>query len=139
MKAYRYIRNGESLSLDEKACTGCGLCLEVCPHAVFGMVGAAETAAVRGPGGISGGASGAAAPASGRKARIDDRGLCMECGACAMNCPAGAIAVKSGVGCAAAIIIGKLRGTAPDCGGCCGAEEGGESHSRSRRSTTGCC
>jgi hypothetical protein len=48
----------------------------------------------------------------------------MECGACSLNCPAAAITVSAGVGCAAAIIIGKLRGTAPTCGGdsCCGGE-----------------
>jgi hypothetical protein len=49
----------------------------------------------------------------------------MECGACARNCPARAITVSAGVGCAAAIIKGKLSGTAPSCdcgsgGACCG-------------------
>jgi hypothetical protein len=47
----------------------------------------------------------------------------MECGACAMNCQTGAVTVKSGVGCAAGIINGLLRGTEPTCdcgsGGCC--------------------
>ncbi len=120
MRAYRYIRNGESLSLDQKACVGCGLCVEVCPHAVFAMDGGAETVGGRSPGG----SAGASAPAFSRKVRIDDRSLCMECGACAMNCPAGALSVKAGVGCAAAIILGKLRGTAPDCGACCATGDG---------------
>ncbi|MBW8010315.1 MAG: hypothetical protein FVQ83_03600 [Chloroflexi bacterium] len=33
----------------------------------------------------------------------------MECGACQMNCPFGAIQVDSGVGCAQAIIAAALR------------------------------
>jgi len=49
-----------------------------------------------------------------------DRDACMECGACARNCPTGALSVKAGVGCAAAIIVGALRGTEPTCG--CGSE-----------------
>jgi NAD-dependent dihydropyrimidine dehydrogenase PreA subunit len=99
MIEYRYLKNGESLSILSQSCVGCGACLEVCPHGVLEMAG-----------GI---------------AAIRDRGLCMECGACARNCPAGAIAVKAGVGCAAAIILGKLRGGEPSCdcgsgGACCG-------------------
>ena len=35
---------------------------------------------------------------------------CMECGACALNCPVQAIAVQSGVGCAWAMIGAALRG-----------------------------
>jgi ferredoxin len=38
------------------------------------------------------------------KARIVDFNGCMECGACATNCPSNAITVTPGVGCAAAII-----------------------------------
>ncbi len=90
----RYIDGVVSLKLDESACVGCRLCTLVCPHAVFEMVD--------------------------RKAVIRDRDACMECGACAMNCAAGAITVEAGVGCAAAIINGWLRGTEPDCDvGCC--------------------
>jgi NAD-dependent dihydropyrimidine dehydrogenase PreA subunit len=96
---YRYLKNGESLSIRGDSCTGCGACLQVCPHGVLEL--------------------------RDRKAAIRDRGLCMECGACARNCPAGAITVSAGVGCAAAIIKGKLSGTAPSCdcgsnGACCG-------------------
>ena len=101
MTEYRYLKNGGSLSICADSCTGCGDCVEVCPHGVIELRGAS--------------------------AEIRDRELCMECGACARNCPAGAIAVTAGVGCAAAIIIGKLRGTTPtcDCGpgagsSCCG-------------------
>ena len=99
MIEYRYLKNGESLSVCGDSCTGCGACLEVCPHGVLEL--------------------------RDRKAMIRDRGLCMECGACARNCPAHAITVSAGVGCAAAIIKGKLSGKAPSCdcgsnGACCG-------------------
>ncbi len=93
-----YIRNGESLALDPARCRGCRQCIEVCPHAVFAM-------------------------ADGHSS-IKDRGACMECGACARNCMGGAITVKAGVGCAAAIIGGMLRGTAPTCGGSAGSSCG---------------
>lgn len=73
-----YLLSGHSLVLDQALCNGCGRCVEVCPHAVFSV--------------------------DARKAVIARRGDCMECGACRMNCPLGAIAVSSGVGCAAAII-----------------------------------
>lgn len=91
-----YLKNGGTLALEAGSCIGCGACVDVCPHAVFRIE------------------SGTAA--------IARRGQCMECGACARNCPVAAISVTTGVGCAAAIIIGKLRGTAPNCGGdsCCG-------------------
>lgn len=102
---YRYIMNGRSLTLDEDRCTGCGICREVCPHRVFS---------------ISGGES---SPKS-KKAVIANRKLCMECGACALNCPNEAIAVNKGVGCAAAIIGGILKGGEPDCGCGCDAKTG---------------
>jgi NAD-dependent dihydropyrimidine dehydrogenase PreA subunit len=95
----RYLRNGESLTLDRGLCRGCRQCIEVCPHAVFAM--------------------------DGGRSSIRDRGACMECGACAKNCASGAITVRAGVGCATAIIGGMLRGTEPTCGGsagtCCGS------------------
>jgi ferredoxin len=99
-----YIRNGETLALNAGLCTGCGACVEVCPHGVFEIRGAA--------------------------AEVVRREGCMECGACARNCSPGAITVRVGVGCAAAIIGGMLRGTAPQCG--CGDEGKG-------RSSTSCC
>jgi NAD-dependent dihydropyrimidine dehydrogenase PreA subunit len=99
MIEYRYLKNGESLSIRGDTCTGCGECLRVCPHGVLELRDG--------------------------KAAIRDRALCMECGACARNCPALAISVSAGVGCAAAIIKGKLTGTTPSCdcgsdGACCG-------------------
>ena len=78
----RYLLNGHSLTLNADLCNGCGRCEEVCPHAVFRVTN--------------------------RKAAIVDREACMECGACRMNCALNAIAVSSGVGCAAAV-IGALR------------------------------
>ncbi len=96
---FRYVRNGDSLSINEQKCTGCGICLEVCPHAVLKI--------------------------EGKKASVTDRKRCMECGACAKNCPFAAITVNTGVGCAAAIINGILKGTSPDCGCGCGDDTTG--------------
>lgn len=89
MPKLRYLPDVVTLTLDESQCDGCGMCMKVCPHAVFAM--------------------------DQRKAHIVERDACMECGACAKNCPTGAIAVSAGVGCVAAIIKGALTGTEPDC------------------------
>ncbi len=94
----KYIENVNTLRFDPVKCIGCGRCVDVCPHAVFTMVD--------------------------RKAQLIDSNACMECGACKKNCPAAAIEVREGVGCAYAIVIGKLKGTEPSCGcseetGCC--------------------
>ena len=94
MKTIQNLRNVATLKLDTDLCTGCGLCVDVCPHAVFEI--------------------------SNRKARIVDIDDCMECGACAINCQFDAISVKSGVGCAAGIINGILNNTEPSCD-CSGA------------------
>lgn len=85
-----YPLNGSTLTLDTAVCTRCGACVDVCPHAVF---------AVDRDG-----------------ARIVNRDGCMECGACARNCPVAAIAVRPGVGCAGAILRGRIRRRAPACG-----------------------
>ncbi len=86
----RYLESVITLKYDPTLCNGCAMCLAVCPHAVFRM--------------------------ENKRAVLADRGACMECGACAKNCEPGAIAVRSGVGCAAAIIAGKVAGTQPTCG-----------------------
>jgi len=78
-----------TLRYDSGRCTGCEMCWTVCPHGVF--------------------------TGEGRKARLARLAECMECGACALNCPAGAIAVESGVGCAAAIIKSVLTGSKVAC------------------------
>jgi len=89
----RYIPDVVTLELAEDACTGCGSCVQVCPHGVF------EVRAGR--------------------AWIVERDACMECGACVRNCAFGALSVDAGVGCAAGIIAGWLRGTEPTCGSDC--------------------
>jgi ferredoxin len=88
----RYLENVVTLEYDPAKCTGCEKCLEICPHAIFSM-----------------GEDG--------KARMGDRDLCIECGACMLNCPFGAIMVRPGVGCAYAIMLSALRGKpVPVCG-----------------------
>jgi len=95
--ALRYLKNVTTLSFTIERCTGCGRCMEVCPHGVFDLEGG--------------------------KARIVERDLCMECGACALNCQVEALAVNAGVGCAAAIIKSWFTGGEPSCdcngGDCC--------------------
>jgi NAD-dependent dihydropyrimidine dehydrogenase PreA subunit len=98
MNGFVYLPDVVTLELDPALCNGCRMCLNVCPHAVFGF--------------------------SNKKAVILHKDLCMECGACAMNCPQEAIRVKSGVGCAAGVLNGLIRGTEPTCdcgsgGECC--------------------
>jgi NAD-dependent dihydropyrimidine dehydrogenase PreA subunit len=84
-----------TLHYDPKLCTGCKLCSAVCPHGVFA--------------------------ANGGQAHLARPEACMECGACQLNCQAGAIRVDSGVGCAAAMIWAALRGRKQaTCGGDCG-------------------
>jgi ferredoxin len=72
MQDFRYLEDVATLVLDEQKCIGCGLCTEVCPHAVFEI--------------------------QEKKAQIVDFNACMECGACVSNCPADAISVSPGVG-----------------------------------------
>ena len=85
----RYYADVIRLELDESKCVNCKMCIEVCPHEVFAVK---EDQVV-----------------------IADRGACMECGACDLNCPANAIKAGRGVGCAAGIIRGKLGGKDACC------------------------
>ncbi|MEK6698799.1 MAG: mercury methylation ferredoxin HgcB [Nitrospirota bacterium] len=96
----KYLANVATLQYAPDKCTGCGRCVEVCPQGVFVL--------------------------RQKLAAVTDKDLCMECGACAMNCEFGAISVNSGVGCAAALINSMVTGRPPSCGcdstaaGCCG-------------------
>lgn len=84
-----YLKGVSTLRLEDSSCIGCGMCINVCPHEVFILKDS--------------------------KVEIIDKDRCMECGACARNCPVSAIGVKSGVGCAYAIIVGRLKGSEPNC------------------------
>lgn len=88
-----------TLQYHEEKCINCRRCTEVCPHGVF--------------------AEGAT------HAELMYPTRCMECGACALNCPVQAIEVQSGVGCARAMISAALRGKDMDSGECsCGGDAG---------------
>ncbi len=89
MKDFRYIKNVATLKLDSQKCTGCGECVEVCPHKVLSL--------------------------GDKKVEIVDKDACMECGACALNCPFKALSVTPGVGCAAYIISGWFNGKDKAC------------------------
>jgi len=86
-----YLKDVVTLRLDQKKCTGCGMCLLVCPHAVLRLTNG--------------------------KVEIANRDACMECGACTKNCPFEALNVRSGVGCATAVINSVLGRKKASC--CC--------------------
>lgn len=73
-----YLKDVTTLAVSAEACTGCGVCLEVCPRTVFRL--------------------------EAKKAVIGSRDACIECGACARNCAFDALSVRAGVGCANALI-----------------------------------
>lgn len=95
-----YLNNVVTLKLAAEKCTGCGMCLEVCPQAVFRM--------------------------NGRHVEFRDRDACIECGACSRNCPFGAVTVDAGVGCAAAMINVLLGRTDQPCCGESGCSPSGK-------------
>ena len=55
---------------------------------------------------------------NGREAVLAEPQRCMECGACMVNCPTGAIEVESGVGCASAIMYAAITGKKEATCGC---------------------
>lgn len=85
----KYLANVASIEIFPAKCTGCGMCVEVCPHEVFIL--------------------------DDKRAKILDRDRCMECGACVNNCRFGALSVEKGVGCAAALINSMITGGEPSC------------------------
>jgi len=87
---FRYLKDVVTLQLDAAKCTGCGICVQVCPRDVLMF--------------------------ENDKAVITDRDACNECGACSRNCPFEAVFVRAGVGCVYAVLYGKLKGTEPQCG-----------------------
>jgi NAD-dependent dihydropyrimidine dehydrogenase PreA subunit len=90
----RYLSGVATLKLDREKCTGCGRCVEVCPRRVLVL--------------------------REKRAEIESRDDCIECGACECNCAFGAVTVRSGVGCAQALFTAMLTGGEPVCG--CGGE-----------------
>ncbi len=110
-----YLKDVVTLRLDRKKCVGCGMCLLVCPHAVLSLTNG--------------------------QIEIASRDACMECGACVRNCPAEALYVRSGVGCAAAVINSMLGRKESSC--CCTVDSEGRSNDPSACSPdakrTECC
>ncbi len=111
MESLIYLKDVVTLQLDHDKCVGCGMCLIVCPHAVFSM--------------------------NNGSARIENRDACMECGACAQNCPAEAVRVQAGVGCAAAVINTALGRESSSC--CCIIEQEETLEDSCSNSKSGCC
>ena len=89
MHRQAYLKNVSTLRVEEKKCIGCGMCVTVCPHEVLNLTNGTV--------------------------QVVDRDACMECGACAVNCPSQALYVKSGVGCAAAVISSALGRKRSEC------------------------
>jgi NAD-dependent dihydropyrimidine dehydrogenase PreA subunit len=55
-----------------------------------------------------------------RKAVVADQGACIECGACAINCPVNAIRVQTGAGCATGVLLGAIGKGGECCSSGCG-------------------
>lgn len=82
------------VTIDREKCTGCGICLDVCPHECLALDRE-------------------------KRCYLAKPKQCMECGACSLNCPAQAIADESGdsCGCFSYILSEELFGAGK---GCCG-------------------
>ena len=77
-----YLSN--TLEFNQELCNNCKMCSIVCPHAVFER--------------------------KNKTVYMVRPENCMECGACQLNCPMGAVTVESGVGCATAMMYAALTG-----------------------------
>ncbi len=66
------------ITLDARLCTGCKVCVRICPHGVLAL--------------------------QDNRAALVAEQRCIECGACMLNCAARAIHVTKGTGCLVAII-----------------------------------
>lgn len=69
----QYLPGVAQIDFSADKCINCGICIDVCPHAVFDWL-------------------------DDNRVGIVNQNRCMECGACAMNCPVNAVNVKAGVG-----------------------------------------
>jgi NAD-dependent dihydropyrimidine dehydrogenase PreA subunit len=110
-----YLKDVVTLKLNREKCIGCGMCLLVCPRAVLSLTNG--------------------------KIEIANRDACMECGACTRNCPAEALNVRSGVGCAVAVVNAMLGRKKSSC--CCVADleekAGDPSECSPDTQRAGCC
>ena len=75
------------IALDAASCTGCKMCMKVCPHGVIEMQGSVAV--------------------------LVHEARCIECGACQLNCHDGAIEVSKGTGCLFAIVKEDILGLRP--------------------------
>lgn len=91
-----YLKDAATLKLDQGKCTGCGFCLDVCPHEVLSIYDS--------------------------KVSIIDLSHCIECGACVLNCPFDALSLgQRGPGCAKAMMSNSGKKKEPTCGSSSGS------------------
>jgi NAD-dependent dihydropyrimidine dehydrogenase PreA subunit len=81
------------ITLDKDACTGCRMCVKVCPHGVLAIAD--------------------------KKAVIAFEDRCVECAACQLNCHYDAMKVTKGVGCLTVIIRQDILRMNPKNCACC--------------------